>query len=31
MGGADFIKTSTGKGKSGANINHFIAMALALK
>lgn len=29
--GADFIKTSTGKGKHGATLEHYTAMCLALR
>lgn len=29
--GADFIKTSTGKGKHGATLEHFTTMCLALR
>jgi len=31
MSGADFIKTSTGKGSHGAKLEHFIVMAMALR
>eukprot|EP00825_Cyclidium_porcatum_P015704 TRINITY_DN189_c0_g1_i2.p1 TRINITY_DN189_c0_g1~~TRINITY_DN189_c0_g1_i2.p1 ORF type:complete len:334 (-),score=91.85 TRINITY_DN189_c0_g1_i2:316-1317(-) len=31
LAGADFIKTSTGKGKSGAELNAFAVMCLAMK
>ena len=31
VAGANFIKTSTGKGLHGATIEHFIVMALALR
>lgn len=31
VNGADFIKTSTGKGKHGATLEHFATMCLALR
>ena len=31
LAGADFIKTSTGKGKHGAKMDHFVVMVLALR
>lgn len=31
LAGADFIKTSTGKGKSGADLTSFAVMCLAMK